>query len=218
MFDVYLITADEAPERVLESVVRALGDAAWAGRVALQYRAKDRPPDEVRRVAHALRQITRDAGVALLVNSWIEIAHEVSADGVHLPEQGPAIAEARARLGASALVGVSCHDARGLLRADAQGATFASVSPVFATPGKGAPLGPDGFRALVHGARLPVFALGGICCADAPALARAGARGVAVIRAVMQARAPAQALAEMVAAVQATRGENLDTVGRGGGR
>lgn len=222
MFDVYLI-ADAGTigiDGLPDAVERALGGTSWTGRVALQLRAKEQAPNDVRRLALALYDLTRPRGVPLLLNTRPDLAREVGAEGVHLPERGPTVAEARALLGPGALVGVSRHDAAGLARAQAEGASFATLSPVFATPDKGIPLGVDGFGALVARttASLPVYALGGVRQESVVELVRAGARGVAVIREVLAAPDPFARLAALCSAVASARSEKLDTARREGGR
>lgn len=178
--------------------------------VAVQLRAKSASARELYEAASALRPITRAAGALLLVNARLDVAIAAGADGVHLPERGLPPSAVRARM-PDAWVGVSCHDARGLARATAEGADYAVLGPIGPVPGKGAPLGVEGFRALLaraprtgapRGSRpLPVLALGGIGAGDAPALLEAGAHGVAVIRAVVGASDPAEALASMLRAL-----------------
>lgn len=220
MFDVYLI-ADAGvigAERVPDAVERAFGGATWKGRVALQLRAKQQSASEVLRLAGALRELSRARGVMLLVHGHPDIAREVCADGVHLPEHGPTVAQVRTLLGEDALVGVSRHDAAGLARAELEGATFATLSPVFATPGKGVPLGVHGVRALLAGTTqaLPVYALGGVREDAVVDLLHAGARGVAVIREVFQGPEPSARLTALCAAVASARREMLDTAERRG--
>lgn len=219
MFDVYLIADAEVlgADRLPEAVARALGrmPAAERGRVALQLRAKGPHERDLRRLAGVARELTRAVDVPLLVNGRPDVARAVGADGVHLPESAGSPADARAVAGPGTQVGVSCHDAHGLARALAGGADFATLSPVFASPGKGVPIGVAGFGANlagVHG-RLPVFALGGVGVETAAELVRAGARGVAVIRDVFSAPDPADRLALLVRAVGAARGESLTPLG-----
>lgn len=93
--------------------------------------------------------------------------------GLHLPDGAP-IPEHRG------LVGISAHDAAGL-QVDAD---YALLAPVFAPrskPTSRPPLGLDGLRALIAGARMPVLALGGITPGNAAACVAAGAHGVAGI-------------------------------------
>ena len=63
------------------------------------------------------------------------------------------------------MVGRSCHDAAELRAAAAEGADYATLSPIFrpiSKPGYGPPLGLSRLADLCAGAGLPVYALGGI--------------------------------------------------------
>jgi thiamine-phosphate pyrophosphorylase len=136
----------------------------------------------------------------LVVNDRADLAQAIAADGVQLPERALPAAVVRRVLGERALIGVSCHDAPGLAAAASGGASFATLSPVFASPGKGEPLGLPAFSALARTAGLPVYALGGVAAPHARALRAAGAAGLAVISAVFGSTDPAAATAELLAA------------------
>jgi thiamine-phosphate pyrophosphorylase len=134
----------------------------------------------------------------MLVNDRADVALLVGADGVHLPEAGLTVAQARELLGPDALIGRSCHDRAGFAAADAAGASFATLGPIGPVPGKGPPMGADGFARAVEELPLPAYALGGVDAAAAPALVEAGAAGVAVVRAVYDAPDPAAAVAAIL--------------------
>jgi thiamine-phosphate pyrophosphorylase len=115
-------------------------------------------------------------GYRVYVNDRADVALAAGAEGVQLPRGGLSPAQVRA-LG-PLRVGVSIH-APAEVRDDAD---FCVLSPIFASPGKGAPLGTEPLRAAAgHG--VPVLALGGVCAANASACLAAGAAGVAAIRA-----------------------------------
>lgn len=184
----------------------AFADTRPGPRVAVQLRAKTLPDGALVRLGHGLRGVTADAGALLLVNGRPDVAHAVRADGVHLPEDGLAPAEARRVLGADALVGASRHDLEGLRKAAAEGADYATLSPFAASPGKAPPLERGAFVAATARAGLPVLALGGIDAERIGAALAAGAYGVAVIRAVYAAPDPARALADLLTALDTARG------------
>jgi thiamine-phosphate pyrophosphorylase len=144
-----------------------------------------------------LLDVIRPAGARLIVHDRVDLACALGADGVQLGRGSISPDEARSLLGSEALMGCSCHDAGELDGAARAGASFATLSPLFASPGKGAPLGVERFRALAArhtlGAvgALPLVALGGIGAGALLAARDAGAVGVAVIRAVVGARDPA---------------------------
>lgn len=153
-------------------------------------------------VAEALRDDTRVVGAALFVGDRLDIATLVGADGVHLPERG--LTASTVREASPLRVSVAAHDARAIVAA----APYANVlvaSPFGAVEGKNAALGRDGLAALrTLAPTVPLVALGGIVtAADARAAIAAGADGVAVRRALLDARDPVAACAEIARALPA---------------
>lgn len=192
---VYLVS-----DRRLAADLPALARAALAGlppgTAALQLREKDLPARDLLDLARVLRRICAASGQALLVNDRVDVALAAGADGVHLPAAGIPPAEARRLLGADHLVAVSCHGAAEVAQALRQGADFATFGPLFETPSKrafGPPLGLDRLREAVA-MGLPLVGLGGIDVARAVEVRGAGAAGVGVIRAWLQAADPAAAV------------------------
>jgi len=178
-----------------EQIARALVGAP--AEVAVLLRDKDAEDIERRRLAEDLRTVTADANVRLLIHGDLILADAVGADGVHVADD----AAARARLADADptwLRGASCHGAASLADA-AQVAHYATLSPILASPGKGAPLGLDA----LDGHPLPVLALGGIGPSAAGDAVRAGAWGVAGIRAYLAAADPAGAVRSTLEAMRA---------------
>ena len=92
-----------------------------------------------------------------------DIALAAGAVGVHLTENSLAAEIVRRVFPAGFVIGVSAHSIETLSAAKSGGADFAVFSPVFASPGKGAPVGVEALRAAR--ARLepfPIIALGGV--------------------------------------------------------
>jgi thiamine-phosphate diphosphorylase len=168
--------------------------------VAVVLREKDLPYAARAALGREVASAAADAGVPLIVASSVELALELGAAGVHL-----AASDAPASCG---LVGRSCHDERELARAAAEGADYATVSPVFPTstkPGYGPALGVDGLSRLARGAGLPVYALGGIGPGRVAACVEAGAHGVALLGAAMTPRDPAAQLALILDELRGSR-------------
>jgi thiamine-phosphate pyrophosphorylase len=146
-------------------------------------REKDLPDAERARLADALRAVLDPAGGVLVVAGPAGGAG--GAELVHLAARDP-FPDPR-----PAGVGRSCHSAAELARAAAEGADWATLSPLHATaskPGYGPALGTAGLAAVlarVPGAP-PVYALAGVRPADAAGCLAAGAAGVAVMGAVMR--------------------------------
>lgn len=165
--------------------------AALAGGAGLiQYRNKTAPPAQQVREATALNRLCRDAGAVFLINDNVQLALASGAHGVHIGQLDGDVAAARARLGAGAIIGQTCHASIDLaLAAQAMGATyvafgrfFASRTKPHATPAEISLL-PQA-RAALH---IPIVAIGGITVENAPALISAGADAVAVIHGLFSA-------------------------------
>lgn len=186
-----LLAITPAVHPKLPDAVRQVADTAGP-QVAILLRDKALTPDELRRWAEQLLPICRAAGALLLVHGYPEVARAVGADGVHLPTRGSTPAETRAIVGPEALVGVARHNP-GQLKKSA-GADYATLSPIFATPGKGEPLGIRVLAEACRTAALPVVALGGITPERATECRTAGAAAVAAIRAVWEGDAGSNAL------------------------
>lgn len=200
---VHLITDRRlAPDLVARAGAALVG--APPGTVAIHLREKDLDARALLALARALADACHARGQRLLVNDRLDVALAAGADGVHLPSAGVAPADARRLLGPAALVGVSCHGPEDVRRALAGGASFATFGPVYDTPSK-RPYGPPvGVAALREAAAigLPLVALGGVTPSRAAETRSAGARGVAAIRAWLEAADPAAVVGALLAAAR----------------
>ena len=173
-----------------DDLLAACAAALEGGAAILQYRDKGSGHARRLREASALQALCARHRVPLIVNDDIELAHAVGAAGVHLGEDDASIAEARARLGAGAIIGVSCYNS--LERAHAfaaDGASYLAFGAFFASPTK--PLARVATPQLLRDAAplgLPLVAIGGITPANAASLIEAGADALAVISALFGAR------------------------------
>lgn len=164
-------------------LIEAVTAAMRGGAVIVQYRDKSHDPTRRLSEAHALRMLTQQHRVPLIINDDIELARSVGADGVHLGENDADIAHARTRLGATAIVGISCYDdMTRAQRAAAAGANYLAFGAFFPSPTK-----PHARRATTQLLReaksfgLPLVAIGGIRPDNTPSLLDAGADFVAVV-------------------------------------
>ncbi len=151
------------------------------------------------------REVTRWAGVPLVVNDRPDLAVAVEADAVHVGQDDLPVAVVR-RFGLP--VGLSTH-APGEI--DAADADYLGVGPVYATPTKPgrSAVGLELVRYAVEHARMPWFAIGGIDAANLAEVVEAGAERIAVVRAIGDSRDPeaaARALRGALAPVSAVAG------------
>ena len=171
------------PKRTPDPAATAGRLPRGAGVIFRGFGAADAPE-----VGKALRAACDRAGLLLLVGQDPELALACGADGVHLPERALADAPALRRRRPDWRLTGAAHGAQALARAAGYGLDAALLSPVFesASPSAGAALGAAGFAALVAGAALPVYALGGVTDARAPELLGSGAAGLAAVDAIVE--------------------------------
>jgi thiamine-phosphate pyrophosphorylase len=141
----------------------------------------------------------RRAGAAVLVGDRADVALAVGADGVQLGRRAPPARTVRPWY--RDRLGVSCHSREEVRAAEDSGADHVVVSPIFGVPSKGPPLGVEWLADLVRTTRVPVVALGGIEPENVDQVLATGVAGVAVIRAIREARDPAGAAKALSRAV-----------------
>ena len=174
----------------LESFLEA---AVRGGVDIVQLREKSLADGELLTVLQQAREVTRRLGVPLVVNDRPDLARVAEADYVHVGQEDLPVAAARA-FGVG--VGQSTHAPAEL---DATGADYAGVGPVFETPTKeGRPAaGLEYVRYAAANAHVPWFAIGGIDESTIGAVVAAGARRIAVVRAIGDAPDPERAAADL---------------------
>jgi thiamine-phosphate pyrophosphorylase len=160
--------------------------AVSGGATVIQLRLKDASTEDV--VARGREFVALSNRVTFVVNDDVDAAIELGADGVHL---GQSDRGAERALRAGLLVGLSAATVDQADAAEAAGAAYIGAGPVWATPSKPdaePPIGLDGLAAIANTVSIPVVAIGGIDASNAALCIRAGAVGVAVIRAARDAR------------------------------
>jgi thiamine-phosphate pyrophosphorylase len=157
------------------------------GATLIQLRLKGRSTNEVVEAGRPMRELCRDRSLAFVVNDDVEAALELDADGVHLGrgDSGAALA-----LRHGLLLGLSAAGVEEAVSAELADAAYVGAGPVWATPSKedaDPPIGLEGLKAICDAVSIPVVAIGGIDAENAADCIRAGAHGVAVIRAARDA-------------------------------
>jgi thiamine-phosphate pyrophosphorylase len=177
--DNQLIPPGELAHRVSQAIA--------GGAAVIQYRDKGCATaadiDEIISMATLCRQ----RGVPLIVNDDVELAAVIGAAGVHLGRDDVSLQAARARLGAEAIIGVSCYNdlqrARKAVKAGADYVAFGRFYPSRSKPEAVLAKPELLMRASSELAR-PVVAIGGITPANGLALLTAGASLLAAIHGV----------------------------------
>lgn len=180
----YLISPLDVAGGFAERLARALDAGPVA---AFQFRVKDVDQHEAARLAEPLQRICADREVAFIVNDSVSLAKRLGADGVHLGQGDGDPREARAVLGPSAQIGITCHDSRHLaMEAGEAGADYVAFGAFYPTATKETRHRPDPvilswWTTLFE---LPCVAIGGITPDNAAPLVTAGADFLAVSGAV----------------------------------
>ncbi len=190
----YVIT-DQAGLRAADFLPRVEA-AIRGGARMVQYRNKDADDDNSKRQASALVQLCSDYNVPVIINDAIPWAKDTGAAGVHLGRDDISIAQARARLGDSAIIGVSCYNQLDrALTAAAAGADYVAFGSFYPSKTKphAVPAPLDLLRLAKKKLPIPIAAIGGITPENGAALLAAGADMLAVIDAVLGQADPEQA-------------------------
>jgi len=203
--DIYPVTCERLSARrsdleVLESVIRG------GGRI-IQLREKELSGSELYCLALKFREVTEAAGVLLIINDHLDIALAVGADGVHLGQDDLPVEVAR-KLAPDMLIGASSHSLAEALAAEKAGADYVNIGPIFPTGTKELKtrtLGPGAIAAISPHLAVPFTVMGGINGSNIDQVIAAGARRVAVVTAITQARDMAATCAELRSRIRGFR-------------
>lgn len=185
--------------RPLTEVMKA---AAEGGAKLFQYRNKADAMREAYAEASSLRKLAAGLGALFIINDRCDLALAVGADGVHLGQDDLPYADARKLLGPDKTIGLSTHNAAQVQEAEKLKPDYIGFGPIF-TPASKADhdpiVGLEGLRQVRSLTSLPIFAIGGIQTGQVQAVIQAGADGVAVISAVLNAQDVRKAVERLIA-------------------
>ena len=192
----YLV-CDARPDDFLHAALRGGVDI-------VQLRMKEAAEAEIVSAAERFAAVCAEHGALFVLNDRPDLATGVGADGVHVGQDDVSVSVARALVGSDRLVGLSTHTPEQVQAALGAGVDYIGVGPVHATPTKpGRPaVGLELVRHAAAHATVPFFAIGGISSGNVGAVIRAGARRVAVVRALTEAPDVEQAARALRRAVE----------------
>lgn len=180
----YLI-CDDQPDEFLEAALRGGVDV-------VQLRLKDAGDHRIVAAGRRFARVCAGYGALFILNDRPDLVAECPADGVHVGQDDLPVAQARAIVGPTRLVGLSTHTEEQIERANQDGPDYIGVGPVYETPTKAGrtAVGLELVRYAARNARVPFFAIGGIGTGNVDQVRRAGAPGIAVVRALTEASDP----------------------------
>ena len=130
----------------------------------MQLREKNLSKEEFLKEAHEVKKLTDKYGVPLIINDDVEIALLADAAGVHVGQKDMEAREARKKLGADKILGVSCRTVEDAKRAEEMGADYLGVGAMFATSTKteAEVITKERLMSICQSVSIPVVAIGGI--------------------------------------------------------
>lgn len=155
----------------------------------VQLRDKISDKESVLRDAFLMQKLLSNTDTLFIINDYLDIAKIADCDGLHIGQDDIPIEIARRILGKDKIIGVSCHSLRQALEAQDKGADYIGVGPIFPTPTKPEyrAIGLSLIGVLKKKMRIPFFVIGDVSLKNIDKIKKAGARRVAVCRAVIGA-------------------------------
>ena len=135
-----------------------------------------------------ISEISKSYGRTFIVNDSVEIALKSGADGVHVGQGDEPVSSIRQRVPENFIVGVSVGNVEEAKEAEAGGASYVALSPIFDTTSKddaGHGHGLEMMKKISDAVSIPAYAIGGINKGNVKDIISHGADGVAVISAVV---------------------------------
>ncbi|NEU30746.1 thiamine phosphate synthase [bacterium LRH843] len=186
-FRLYAITGEEFhPGR---SVTDVMEEAILGGVDIIQLRDKTSSKRAVLEKAKTLRELTRKHDVLFIVNDHIDVALAVDADGIHIGQDDLPIEEARKIVG-NKIIGISTHHIEEARAAEAGGADYIGVGPIFPTKSKADVVDPVTTAYIEQVAaeiKIPFVAIGGIKLHNVDQVLDAGATRICMISEIVGA-------------------------------
>lgn len=182
-----------------------LAQSLESGADCIQLREKEMGDQALTEHVQEVIEEAHRIGASVIVNDRVDVALASGADGVHVGQGDLSVAQVRAIVGRSLLVGVSTHDlqeARGAVEA---GADYCGVGAMFSTALKPerTPSGPAYFASFIeHHPGMPHLAIGGITPGNMDELVTNGCRGVAVSSEICHAEDPGSVVRQLRNAVE----------------
>ena len=180
--DIYCLTGEKFS--LGRTNIEVVGEMLDGGVKLIQYREKEKKMGVKLEECKLIRQMTREAGAAFIVNDDIDIAILVEADGVHVGQEDLPIESVRELVGDEMAIGLSTHSPEEAQDALKRGADYIGVGPIFKTFTKEDVVDPVGFEYLEYVAAnidLPYVVIGGIKEHNIDEVVKRGASCVALV-------------------------------------
>jgi thiamine-phosphate pyrophosphorylase len=190
-YSLYLVT--DRGLSLGRSNLEIIAAAVAGGVTVVQLREKEATTREFFEEGLKIRDFLWERKVTLIINDRLDIALALDADGVHLGQDDLPVAAARKILGRDKIIGASVFTPAEAREAEAAGADYLGLSPIFVTstkPELTAQIGINGIPLIRQAVRVPVVGIGSLNEGNAFRAMAAGLDGVAVVSAICSHRDP----------------------------
>ena len=171
---------------------KVIEDSLKGGVSLVQLREKNAPAREIIEIAKKLKEICHSYKVPLLVDDRVDIALAANLDGVHLGGEDMDVADARRILGADKIIGSTAKDLDWAISEEKKGADYLGVGAIFETKThvKTKRTSVETLREINDNIKIPAVAIGGLNYNNIDILKGSGAKGVSLVRAIMDSKNP----------------------------
>ncbi|MGM0508102.1 MAG: thiamine phosphate synthase [Fusobacteriota bacterium] len=178
--------------------IEVVEDMIKGGIKIIQYRSKNSSFKKKYEECKEIRKLTKKAGVTFIINDHIDLVLITDADGVHLGQDDIPVREARNILGDDKIIGLSTHSEKQAKKALELNVNYIGVGPIFKTPTKENydPVGFEYLDYVQNNINIPYVAIGGINISNLKDVISKGAKRIAMVREISDAKDISQKIKE----------------------
>ena len=191
-FDLSLYLVTNRNKLTDEEFFKTVEESLKGGVTLVQLREKTAPVREVIELAKKLKELCHSYNVPLLVDDRVDIALAADLDGVHLGNEDMDVADARRILGTDKIVGSTAKNLDWAIAEEKKGADYLGVGAIFETKThvKTTRTSVETLREINDKISIPTVAIGGLNYDNIDILKGSKAKGISVVRAIMDSKDP----------------------------
>ena len=191
-FDLSLYLVTNRDKLTDEEFFKTVEESLKGGVSLVQLREKTAPVREVIEIAKKLKELCHSYNVPLLVDDRVDIALAADLDGVHLGNEDMDVADARRILGTDKIVGSTAKNLDWAIAEEKKGADYLGVGAIFETKThvKTTRTSVETLKEINDNIKIPTVAIGGLNYDNIDILKGSKAKGVSVVRAIMDSKNP----------------------------
>jgi len=191
-FDLSLYLVTNRDKLTDEEFFKTVEESLKGGVSLVQLREKTAPAREVIEIAKKLKELCHSYNVPLLVDDRVDIALAADLDGVHLGNEDMDVADARRILGTDKIVGSTAKNLDWAIAEEKKGADYLGVGAIFETKThvKTTRTSVETLKEINDNIKIPTVAIGGLNYDNIDILKGSKAKGVSVVRAIMDSKNP----------------------------